>query len=65
MPGKLKFDDLGHLCRGASAFVFPSLYEGFGISALRSHGSQSARNFSLGIQACREVGGEVLIFLTL
>ncbi len=36
MPGKLKFDDLGHLFRGASVFVFPSLYEGFGIPALEA-----------------------------
>ena len=34
MPGKLKFCDMGHLFRGSSLFVYPSLYEGFGITIL-------------------------------
>lgn len=34
MPGKVKFCDVGHLFRGASLFVYPSLYEGFGITIL-------------------------------
>ncbi len=36
MPGRVKFCDLGHLCRGARIFVFPSLYEGFGIPPLEA-----------------------------
>jgi glycosyltransferase involved in cell wall biosynthesis len=36
MPGKVKFFDVGHLFRGASLFVYPSLYEGFGITILEA-----------------------------
>jgi glycosyltransferase involved in cell wall biosynthesis len=36
MPGKLKFCDMGHLFRGASVFVYPSFYEGFGITILEA-----------------------------
>jgi len=61
MPGKLKFDDLGRLCRGASAFVFPSLYEGFGIPVLEAMAAKvpviSANNSSL-----PEVGGEASLY---
>lgn len=57
MPGKLKFGDLGHLYRGAGVFVFPSLYEGFGIPILEAFAAQvpviAAQNSSL-----PEVGGE-------
>lgn len=35
-PGKVKFEDLGHLMRGAQVFCFPSLYEGFGIPVLEA-----------------------------
>ena len=61
MPGKLKFDDLGHLCRGASVFIFPSLYEGFGIPVLEAMAAGvpviSANNSSL-----PEVGGEASLY---
>lgn len=61
MPGKLKFDDLGHLCRGASIFVFPSLYEGFGIPPLEAMAAKVpvilANNSSL-----PEVGGDAALY---
>lgn len=61
MPGKLKFDDLGHLCRGAGMFVFPSLYEGFGIPPLEAMAAKVpvilANNSSL-----PEVGGEAALY---
>lgn len=61
MPGKLKFDDLGHLCRGASAFIFPSLYEGFGIPVLEAMAARvpviCSDNSSL-----PEVGGDAALY---
>ncbi|MEK7598582.1 MAG: glycosyltransferase family 1 protein [Patescibacteria group bacterium] len=61
MPGKLQFDDLGHLMRGAEVFVFPSLYEGFGIPVLEALASRTpviaADNSSL-----REVGGDAIVY---
>ncbi len=57
MPGQIGFDDLGHLMRGARIYVFPSLYEGFGIPILEALASRvpviTADNSSL-----REVGGD-------
>lgn len=57
MPGQIAFGDLGHLMRGASVYVFPSLYEGFGIPVLEALASGvpviAADNSSL-----REVGGD-------
>ena len=57
MPGQIAFGDLGHLMRGASAYVFPSLYEGFGIPVLEAFAARVpvivADNSSL-----REVGGD-------
>lgn len=61
MPGKLKFDDLGHLFRGASVFIFPSLYEGFGIPILEAMAAKvpviCAQNSSL-----PEVAGEAALY---
>lgn len=61
LPGRLKFDDLGHLIRGADIFVLPSLYEGFGIPILEALASRipviSADNSSL-----REAGGDAALY---
>ncbi|MFA7209296.1 MAG: glycosyltransferase family 1 protein [Parcubacteria group bacterium] len=61
MPGRLKFEDVGHLFRGAGVFVFPSLYEGFGIPVLEAMAAKvpviCADNSSL-----PEVGGEACLY---
>jgi glycosyltransferase involved in cell wall biosynthesis len=61
MLGKLKFCDLGHLCLGAKVFVFPSLYEGFGIPPLEAMAAKVpvilADNSSL-----PEVGGNAALY---
>ncbi len=61
VPGKVTFDDLGHLLRGAQIFVFPSLYEGFGIPILEAFASRvpviCADNSSL-----PEVGGKAALY---
>ena len=58
-PGKIKFHDMGHLMRGAAAYVFPSLYEGFGITVLEAMASRipviCSNNSSL-----PEVGGRAV-----
>jgi len=60
-PGKIKFADLGHLMRGAEVFVFPSLYEGFGIPILEAFASRvpvvCSKNSSL-----PEVAGEAALY---
>ena len=57
MTEKVSFDDLAVLYKQASLFVFPSLYEGFGIPILEAFASGipviTARNSSL-----PEIGGE-------
>jgi glycosyltransferase involved in cell wall biosynthesis len=61
MPGRLKFCDVGCLFRGASVFVYPSLYEGFGITILEAYAAGvpliTADNSSL-----REIGGEGALY---
>ncbi len=60
-PGRINFKELGHLMRGATIFVFPSLYEGFGIPLLEAMASRvpviCARNSSL-----PEVAGSAALF---
>lgn len=55
------FDDLGKLMSGASIFVFPSLYEGFGLPILEAFAAKvpviAADNSSL-----PEVGGEGALY---
>ena len=61
MPGKLKFDDIGHLFRGARVFVQPAFYEGFGITVLEAMAAKIpvilANNSSL-----PEVGGDAALY---
>jgi glycosyltransferase involved in cell wall biosynthesis len=61
MPGKLKFGDLGDLMKGAGVYVFPSLYEGFGITLLEALAAGvpviAANNSSL-----PEVGGNATAY---
>jgi glycosyltransferase involved in cell wall biosynthesis len=60
-PGKIKFEDLGHLMRGAEIFCFPSLYEGFGLPILEAFSAQvpviCANNSSL-----PEVAGDAALY---
>jgi glycosyltransferase involved in cell wall biosynthesis len=60
-PGRLTFSDMGNLVRGASTYVYPSLYEGFGIPVLEILASRvpliCALNSSLG-----EVGGNAPMY---
>ncbi|MBI5071276.1 glycosyltransferase family 4 protein [Candidatus Falkowbacteria bacterium] len=57
MPGWVGKQDLPHLMNGAAAFVFPSLYEGFGIPVLEAMACGTPVVAS-GIPALREVAGE-------
>jgi glycosyltransferase involved in cell wall biosynthesis len=61
MPGKIQFEDLGHLMRGASLYVYPSLYDGFGITVLEAMAARvpviCANNSSL-----PEVGGDAVLY---
>jgi len=58
---RLSFEDVGNLMRGAKVFVFPSLYEGFGLPILEAFASHvpviAANNSSL-----TEVGGEGALY---
>lgn len=60
-PGKINFEDLGHLMRGAQIFCFPSLYEGFGIPILEAFAARTpvicSRNSSL-----PEVAGDAALY---
>jgi len=60
-PGRVDFEPLGHLLRGAKVFVFPSLYEGFGIPILEAFASRvpviCSKNSSL-----PEVGGAAALY---
>jgi glycosyltransferase involved in cell wall biosynthesis len=60
-PGKINFENTGHLMRGAEIFCFPSLYEGFGIPILEAFAARvpviCADNSSL-----PEVAGKAAIY---
>lgn len=61
VTGTVPFAELAALYRGAAAFVFPSLYEGFGIPLLEAFASRTvavcADNSSL-----REVGADAALY---
>ncbi len=61
ITGKIDFSAMSQLLEGASVFVYPSLYEGFGIPVLEAMASQVpvivAKNSSL-----VEVGGEAVSY---
>lgn len=61
ITGRLKFGPLGHLMRGASVYVYPSFYEGFGITILEAMAAKipviTTKNSSL-----PEVGGEAAAY---
>jgi len=56
-PGWVDNDDLPALMRGAKVFVFPSLYEGFGIPILEAFASGTPVVASRG-GASQEIGGD-------
>jgi glycosyltransferase involved in cell wall biosynthesis len=61
VTGTISFSDIVSLYRSAKAFVFPSLYEGFGIPILEAFASKvpviSAKNSSLA-----EIGGDAVLY---
>jgi glycosyltransferase involved in cell wall biosynthesis len=61
LAGQINFKDLSKIYQGASAFIFPSLYEGFGIPILEAFSSEipvvCANNSSL-----PEVGGDAVLY---
>lgn len=61
LTGQVNFSDLSHLYRGAEIYVYPSLYDGFGITLLEGFASKvpviAAKNSSL-----PEVGGEAALY---
>lgn len=61
MPGWIKESDLPLIFSGASAYVLPSLYEGFGITVLQALASGLPTAVS-DIEVLREVAGEAAIF---
>lgn len=60
-PGKIDFESLGHLLRGADVFVFPSLYEGFGIPILEAFAAR-VPVICAGNSSLPEVGGEAALY---
>ena len=61
LPGYVPMEDLPALLSGARAFVFPSLYEGFGLPVLEAMGSGSPVCCSHA-SSLPEVGGDAALF---
>lgn len=60
-PGYVDQDDLPGVIRAAEAFVFPSLYEGFGIPLLEAM-SEGVPVAAADIPSLREVAGEAALY---
>lgn len=63
-PGYIAAEDLPLIYAGAELFVFPSLYEGFGLPLLEAL-SQGVRVAASGTAVHREVGGEQVTYFPL
>jgi glycosyltransferase involved in cell wall biosynthesis len=61
LPGQVGFGDLSKIFRGASVFVFPSLYEGFGIPILEAFASE-VPVVCPGNSSFPEVAGEAALY---
>ena len=55
-------DDLADLYRGASVYVFPSLFEGFGLPVLEAM-ARGCPVIASDIPALREVGGDAAVYV--
>ena len=60
MPGFLPKAEVGELYRNAYVYVFPSLYEGFGIPILEAF-SQNVPVVTSDCEALKEIGGEATL----
>jgi glycosyltransferase involved in cell wall biosynthesis len=60
-PGYVEEKDLPRIFRMANTFIFPSLYEGFGIPLLEAM-SQKIPVIASDIPCLREVGGEAVLY---
>jgi glycosyltransferase involved in cell wall biosynthesis len=61
-PGFVNQEDLSIIMRMAEVFVFPSLYEGFGLPVLEAM-SQSVPVLASDIESLREVCGDAALFI--
>lgn len=62
VTGHLARADAAHLMRGARAFVFPSLYEGFGLPVLEAM-SAGVPVIASSTSALPEVGGDAILYV--
>ena len=62
ISGWVDNDDLPYLMNGAEVFVFPSLYEGFGIPVLEAQACETPVVASVG-SSLEEVGGEACVYV--
>lgn len=62
LPGYIKADDLGLIFSGASLFVFPSLYEGFGLPIIEAM-AKKVPVVTSKISAMAEIAGKAAILV--
>lgn len=62
MPGYISDDDKEYLMRNAIAFVYPSLYEGFGIPIIEAF-SYELPVITSNVSSMPEVGGDVALYV--